>query len=372
MKQRLKEILDNYKLTDWEETSLAYCKLMLIKQRGGGKAIVVCDDAEWEESAIRRSLQNFGISISKVYTTSMLASASSRKSLEAEDASLPIISTKDVCSWFPPPPSANLLVRCLRKARLIQRPAAIDIKNDILRVHFPYWRIRREQIYLYAQKNVAELEQLAQVLGDDLSRDTLYEIIRCSADNDFFRIKEGNQDEKYFECFEHLDDEVWVNCGSAVGDTVLKYVGRGYKFEKIYAYEGGQNIFKGLEEIIGRLPEKTKAKIELRNNYIGLDHSDNCFDKIFADKRVTFINMDIEGAEMGVLRGARELIKSQRPVLAVCAYHKTSDLLDIPRYIGGICNDYFFFMRKYHGFELNALNEYLYYAVPKERLLKRE
>lgn len=31
------DILENLTLADWEETSLAYCNLMLIKQGGGGR-----------------------------------------------------------------------------------------------------------------------------------------------------------------------------------------------------------------------------------------------------------------------------------------------------------------------------------------------
>lgn len=71
---------------------------------------------------------------------------------------------------------------------------------------------------------------------------------------------------------------------------------------------------------------------------------------------------------MGVLRGAEQLIRTNRPVLAVCAYHKATDLLDIPNFIKDAADDYVVFMRKYRGFELNALNEYVYYLVPKERV----
>ena len=79
--------------------------------------------------------------------------------------------------------------------------------------------------------------------------------------------------------------------------------------------------------------------------------------------------MDIEGAEVGVLKGAKEIIKKYRPVLAICAYHKPSDLIDIPLLITSTVPDYHIFLRKYIGQEPNTLNEFLYYAVPEERCL---
>lgn len=45
--------------------------------------------------------------------------------------------------------------------------------------------------------------------------------------------------------------------------------------------------------------------------------------------RVDFIKMDIEGAEVDALKGARETLQRFAPALAVCVYHKPHDLPDI-------------------------------------------
>lgn len=47
-------------------------------------------------------------------------------------------------------------------------------------------------------------------------------------------------------------------------------------------------------------------------------------------EKINFIKMDVEGAEISILLGAEETIKTFKPKLAICVYHQPSDLVDIP------------------------------------------
>jgi FkbM family methyltransferase len=48
-------------------------------------------------------------------------------------------------------------------------------------------------------------------------------------------------------------------------------------------------------------------------------------------QRVDFIKMDIEGAEMDAIEGAKEIIRAFKPRLAISCYHKPADLWEIPQ-----------------------------------------
>ncbi len=68
-------------------------------------------------------------------------------------------------------------------------------------------------------------------------------------------------------------------------------------------------------------------------------------------KTVNFIKFDIEGAEKDALLGAKETIQQHKPTLAVSVYHKSEDIVELPRiiktfypgyclYLHGVCLNY--------------------------------
>lgn len=62
---------------------------------------------------------------------------------------------------------------------------------------------------------------------------------------------------------------------------------------------------------------------------------------------VTFIKMDIEGAEYQGILGARNMIAKYKPKLAICVYHKPEDIWELPQLIHEIRSDYVFYLRHY-------------------------
>lgn len=75
------------------------------------------------------------------------------------------------------------------------------------------------------------------------------------------------------------------------------------------------------------------------------------------------IKMDIEGAELEALQGMKQFIKQYKPYLAICLYHKETDLYDLPHYIKSLYSDYQLFLRG--GWHLEC------WAIPKRHFERR-
>lgn len=75
------------------------------------------------------------------------------------------------------------------------------------------------------------------------------------------------------------------------------------------------------------------------------------------------IKLDVENAELPVLRGAADSLGRFRPCLAVCLYHSKADLYEIPLHLSRTLTGYRFRLAHYgHG-----LLDTVLYALPEER-----
>jgi hypothetical protein len=80
--------------------------------------------------------------------------------------------------------------------------------------------------------------------------------------------------------------------------------------------------------------------------------------------RIDYICLDVEGAELHVLNGARRTIESHRPQIAVCIYHLKEDIFQIPISLKQHLDGYIFRIGHYS----NGLHETVIYAIPEEIL----
>ncbi len=88
-------------------------------------------------------------------------------------------------------------------------------------------------------------------------------------------------------------------------------------------------------------------------------------DEAVSTFRPNLIKMDIEGAEYDALLGARNLIRTNTPGLAISLYHKPEHLWQLPLLIEELApGKYRFFMR------LHAFNDFelVLYAIPVEKI----
>ncbi|MCL2509366.1 MAG: FkbM family methyltransferase [Oscillospiraceae bacterium] len=80
---------------------------------------------------------------------------------------------------------------------------------------------------------------------------------------------------------------------------------------------------------------------------INVDSLDHVLEGMPELPPVTYIKIDVEGADLDVLYGARETIAKYRPRIAVAIYHSDGHMIKIPEVIHEICPGYRLSIRHY-------------------------
>ncbi len=179
-------------------------------------------------------------------------------------------------------------------------------------------------------------------------------------------------------------NDIVIDAGGCHGDTALYFASLGAK--KVYVYEFIPSNIEVMKKNIN-LNEKYRQNIEIVSNPVWSESKikfsykdEGSSSKVgdynsFEDKtetlsiddlvdikkleKVDFIKMDIEGAEVPALKGARNTIKKYKPKLAISVYHKPDDMIVIPKLINDIRDDYKFYLDYYTIFA----DEIILYAI---------
>ena len=222
--------------------------------------------------------------------------------------------------------------------------------------------------------NINELKGTYDNLYDNSSKDAFCEYIRVYMQAGVYHLYQCDGRFKYFfgadkdgkreELYEKYE-EVWINCGANKGDNIFLFFQAGLSAKKIYAYEGDGKAFRILNKNINLLPTDIRKKVVAQNEMIDTNTD---FDNII-NERVTLINADIEGEEQSLIKAMKNIIVRDRPVVAICIYHRADDLINIPMLLKEYVDDYIFVVRKYWAsvFSVNGAAELVLYAIPPER-----
>ncbi len=239
----------------------------------------------------------------------------------------------------------------------------------------------------YFTENQDKIQQVLAGLSDEKSRRVL------KAQLSFRQYAQplplGSTHDHYFpqDIIKLGPQEVFVDCGAFTGDSIEQFQQASHnQYQKIIAFEAAPATFRKLQArkfknciclncgvwhshaalsflSEGKTTDKlASAQVDRLSKVEGfsfdvpvvaLDHVPEC-------QAMTFLKMDIEGAELNALKGAQQLICLNRPTLAISIYHTDQDLLDIALWIMSLGLDYCYYMR-HHGV---AFAEVVFYAVP--------
>ena len=193
-----------------------------------------------------------------------------------------------------------------------------------------------------------------------------------------------NNQGQYFDYFAAKENEVFVDCGCFDGATCYNFAGwcgaKGY--EHIYSFEADPKNYAKAKEVLAPLGKcelfpygtsdsdkkvyfaadafETSCIISReeaeKRNFEGVEEIETrALDDVLAGKRVTFIKMDIEGAEYEALQGARKLIAENRPRMAISVYHKYEDFVTLANLVLEMHPDYRIAFRHYAFDELETV-----------------
>lgn len=234
-------------------------------------------------------------------------------------------------------------------------------------------------------KNFDEVDkkaaELTAILADKKSADVVRSIV-YKRKNNISDYSDINEKDQYFQrdIFKNPGgkDEVFVDGGAYDGQTVEQYIKFvDGNFKKIYSFEMDKvnydrinaNQFDDRVEFFNYGLWNEDTNISFIANERGSEAADEgnesarciAIDSFIKD-RVTFIKMDIEGAEMKALEGAAKMIKECKPKLAICLYHKFNDLWEIPMYIHNLVPEYKLYIRHHSDID----QETVLYATADE------
>lgn len=169
-----------------------------------------------------------------------------------------------------------------------------------------------------------------------------------------------------------LDErEIYIDGGAYTGDTAKEFITNmkdiGKDYGHIYSFEPDSN---NCERAVKNLSQYSKIDVipkglwscETELKFINQQGASSrleqyestnfttvpvtSLDTFFAQKPqeqwLTTIKMDIEGAEKEALLGAEKILKTQKPQLVICTYHRPEDIYELPQTIMKIRDDYRF------------------------------
>jgi FkbM family methyltransferase len=219
-----------------------------------------------------------------------------------------------------------------------------------------------------------------ELWADEASRDLYVAIMKFRLLKDYEALPAPDPANQYFP----LDLPPWpsplrfIDCGAFDGDTLRHLSAIKLPVEAVVAFEPDPTNFIKLAQYCQAKGPCRPSAVSLFPCGVGASTSQVRFtsgqgegsraslagdtviqcvsiDEALPSFRPNLIKMDIEGAEVDALLGARRTISEHRPGLAVCVYHHPAHLWELPllvRQLTGTTGRFFLRSHAFNGFEV--------------------
>lgn len=238
------------------------------------------------------------------------------------------------------------ILHSLREMGFARVLTPIDLHDAFPDLPFHYWLAPRCFYLPFA----GELKRLVALFKDASSKAWLEAVLTFRLSGDYACLLAPDLRNQYHppDLPRWPEPLRFVDAGAFTGDTLLQLAAAGYGFDAIAAFEPDLDNFTQLVRNSARshsaicipcgLAERAK-RIGFTAGMGGGSHIDQtaalqitcvALDEALPDFRPNLIKMDVEGAELQALKGARSTISRCRPALALSLYHHPEHLWRIP------------------------------------------
>jgi len=237
------------------------------------------------------------------------------------------------------------------------------IPQELEKTGFEYYINQRERI-----------ESCLEILGDDDSREIYTRCLQTHLQRRPVLIPMCERSEQYTPEGIQLSQGYsrFIYCGVSVGE-MARVLGDVGAVDELVCFEPDPNQFRLAVAYLAKRQEEVARRVTIfpcavysHDAIEPFTYSDTSFgsrilasgeawiqavsiDHVLPGFRPTFINMDIEGAELEALKGAEKTIRTARPDLAICVYHAPNHLWDIALYLHSLGLGYRLYLRNYTG-----------------------
>ncbi len=218
----------------------------------------------------------------------------------------------------------------------------------------------------YALQNREQLEWVYNRLADDTSKNVFQNAVmyKLTGKIDYLFECETPPQEVYESILSLGNDETYFDLGAYRGDTVEEFLSVVDDYKKIIAVEPDKKTYnklcfatkdiKNIENINACVSDiDGEAEFEMngsRGSTIGRGDSivnSVTIDLLAKKEAPSYIKMDIEGAEAAAISGGVITITNHKPKMQIAAYHRSEDLVLLPKKILDMRSDYKIYLRHF-------------------------
>jgi FkbM family methyltransferase len=267
------------------------------------------------------------------------------------------------------PDAIILIAFASERPEILERFFRIAKEHETYAPHLPLFGDASVVSPAWLLDHEEALEEVYERLADVKSQAVMKSILNYKISGKLSYLKNVTSRRQDLESlFDLGDKESYADLGAYTGDTIAEFLSlTDHHYEHIYAVEPDPRNFAKLKwfaeteqlrncslfckaiwsgdtslSFAARGGRMSRLDLEGNDRVQGIT-----LDEMVGERPVSYIKMDVEGAEEEALLGGQQCIRRERPRMMVAGYHHDDDLWRLPLLIWRICPDYQIYLRRH-------------------------